>query len=997
MQKKLTPVLAILLVVAIVVAGVFGSQKGDLNDKVAALEAELKASKGSVETLTGELAAAKAELDAAAANGAALETNVADLTAQAEVAAADLAAAQAAADAANAELAAAKADLEAAAAEKAALEANVADLTAQAEAAAAELAAAKAELETANAELAAAQAALETANAELEAVKAELAAAQAGLDAAAAKDVEQEAAAAELTARGEASAAELADVHAALESANQGLATAKLDLEASVAKVAELEASVSALSAEEANTEADLAATKAALEAANAELATAKAALESANAELASAKAALEAGHAELEAVKAELAAAQADLAAAQAEIETLKAELEAAKAAAVPAEVPAEEPAPVEEPVAEAPAYDGPTSQAFLMFADGAWVNQVWNAGETPAGMTVTEATITGEGDYTVGLAFETPAEGVAFTALGIADGELNFPGWKIKINEIRVNGQAIEVGKGYTSTDEGIVTRMNIFNEWVGEIPADARSFDGETADASWIIVNKEDFASVESFEVDFSFIKYGIDTAYIMYADANWAQQYWLDGNEYPVAATNAVIKGAGDYTVGLDFTNTEAGKASGVAFAALGIKHGEKLFPGMMIKLNEVRINGEAVDVVKGYTSSDDQIETRMNLMNEWVTELPKDARSWDASLDGASPIVIAKEKLAEVKTIEIDFSLIPVTDTAFIMFASSDWAVSAWNPGEYAETNAVKIEGPGTYTLKMEYDEPLAGYAFLAAGIATGEQTFPGHFMDITEIKINGEAIEIGKDFTTTDEGITTRANIWNEWVTELPAQARIADGNLEGTTAMIAPAEVLSNVSSIEITFDFIYGEPPAAEVAPLTEEELAAMLNAEYHAYVALQSENYIFRNDFEDATYGRDGEQADFFTHLTGWDAENNAIDYGGVFEDATITGNGTYTVTMTTGEMGFGTDSFFRYFRVATDIPARLVKEGHVTITDAKVKIGEGKTQEGLIIHTEGDWLKIVVTDEYNKLDAGFGYTLPGANTPVVFTFTVNGLAK
>ena len=637
------------------------------------------------------------------------------------------------------------------------------------------------------------------------------------------------------------------------------------------------------------------------------------------------------------------------------------------------------------------------PGATAFLMFADAAWANQVWNPGEQPAGMTVTEAPIYGEGDYTVGLAFETPAQGLAFTALGIANGEHAYPGWKIKINEIRVNGQAIEIKKGYTSSDEGIVTRMNIFNEWVGEIPADARSWDGDTADASWIMVNKDDFASIESFEVDFTYMKNGIDTAYIMYADANWAQSYWLDGNDYPVTAKNATITGAGDYTVGLDFTTTEPGKATGVAFAALGIKHGEKLFPGMTIKINEVRVNGEAIEIGKGYTSSDDKIETRMNLMNEWVTELPADARSWDGSLEGCTPIAITKEQLAEVETIEIDFSLVPVTDTAFIMFASADWAVSAWNPGEYAETNAVKVEGPGTYTLKLEYAEPLSGYAFLAAGIATGEQKFPGYFMDITEIKVNGEAIEIAKDFTTSDEGITTRSNIWNEWVTELPAQARIADGNLEGATAMIATKEALSNVSTLEVTFDYIYGEPPATEVAPLTEEELTAMLSAEYHGYVAVQSENYIFRNDFEDATYGRDSENPDFFARLTGWDADNNAVDYGGVFEDATITGNGTYTVTMTTGDMGFGTDSFFRYFRVATDIPARLVKEGHVTITDAKVKIGEGKTQEGLIVHTEGDWLKIVVTDEYNKLDAGFGYTLPGPNTKVVFTFTVDGLAK
>ena len=489
------------------------------------------------------------------------------------------------------------------------------------------------------------------------------------------------------------------------------------------------------------------------------------------------------------------------------------------------------------------------PTTQAFLMFADAAWVNQVWNAGETPAGMTVTEATITGEGDYTVGLAFETPAEGVAFTALGIADGENVFPGWKIRINEIRVNGQAIEAKKGYTSSDDGIVPRMNIFNEWVGELPADARSWDGDLADASWMIVNKEDFASVSSFEVDFSFIKYGIDTAYIMYADAAWAQQYWLDGNEYPVTAKNATVTGAGDYTVGLDFTATEAGKASGVAFAALGIKHGETLFPGMMIKLNEVRVNGAAVELAKGYTSSDDGLETRMNLMNEWVTDLPE---------------------------------------------------------------------------------------------------------------------------------------------------QARVADGNLEGATAMIATKEALSAVKTIEVTFEFIYGEPAKVEEPAMTEEEITAALAADYNAYVAVQSESYIFRNDWYDASYGRDSvDYPDYFNRLTGWDAENNAVDYGGSFVDAAITGNGTYTVTMTTGDHGFGVDTLLRFFRVTTDIPAALVKDGHVTITDCKVKIGDGKTQDGLVVVTDGDWVTIVVRDEYNKIEPGFNY-MPGANTLVTFTFTVNGLA-
>jgi len=654
--------------------------------------------------------------------------------------------------------------------------------------------------------------------------------------------------------------------------------------------------------------------------------------------------------------------------------------------------EVPSPEAKPVPSPVATE---IGP--KAFLMYADGAWVNQVWNPGETPAGMTVTEATLTGEGDYTVGLAFETPAEGLAFAALGIENGESAFPGWKIRINEIRVNGEAIATSKGYTSSDDGIVTRMNIYNEWVGELPADARSFDGKVDDASWMIVDKAAFESVSSVEVDFTFMKYGIDTAYIMYADSNWAVQYWLDGNAYDgVVATNATVTGAGDYTVGLDFTGTANGKASGVAFAALGIKYGENLFPGMMIQIKDIRVNGASVAFTKGYTSSDDGIETRMNLMNEWVSELPSDARSFDGSLEGASPIVIDKALLAEAQSIEIDFSLIPVTDTAFLMFADTNWATQAWNPGEFAETNAVKIEGEGTYTLSLEFAEEIPGFAFLAAGIATGEKTFPGYFMDVTEVKVNGEAIEIAKDFTTSDDGIVTRSNIWNEWVTELPETARVADGNLEGATAMIATKEALSNVKTLDVTFDFIYGEPPAAEVEKMSEEEITAALAADYHGYVAVQSENYIFRNDWEDATYGLNGTTAEYFTHLTGWDAENNAVDYGGTFEDCTITGNGTYTVTMTTGDMGFGTDSFFRYFRVATDIPAELVADGHVTISDVTCKIGEGKTQSGVIVHSEGDWVKLVVTDEYNKLDAGFGYNVPGANTKVVFTFTVSGLA-
>lgn len=86
---------------------------------------------------------------------------------------------------------------------------------------------------------------------------------------------------------------------------------------------------------------------------------------------------------------------------------------------------------------------------------------------------------------------------------------------------------------------------------------------------------------------------------------------------------------------------------------------------------------------------------------MNIMNEWVAEVPTDAsvRSYDKDLTGVSPVIVDKAAFESVKTYEIDFTLVPKTDTAFLMFADSDWATSAWNPGEFAEGNAVTVDGP----------------------------------------------------------------------------------------------------------------------------------------------------------------------------------------------------------------------------------------------------------------------------------------------------------
>ncbi len=651
--------------------------------------------------------------------------------------------------------------------------------------------------------------------------------------------------------------------------------------------------------------------------------------------------------------------------------------------------------PAMAEEAAAE-------TATAYIMYANTDWSAQYWHDGNEYAGVTATTVDVTATGDYTVGLTFETPSTGVAFAALGLKNGEKLFPNHYLKINAIRINGEAIEYTKGYTSSDDQIETRMNIYNEWVSELPEDARSFDGVTEGAAPIIVDKAAFEAVESIEIDFSLLKYGIDTAYIMYANGDWSAQYWLDGNEYAgVTATNATITGPGEYTVGLSFDAPSAG----VAFSALGIKTGEKTFPGMMLKINELRINGAAVEVQKGYTSSDDQIETRMNIYNEWVAEVPADAtvRSFDGTTEGAAPIIVDKAAFEAVESIEIDFSLIPVTDTAYIMYADSAWAVQYWLDGnEYAGVTATNatVDGPGTYTVGLSFETPATGIAFAALGIKTGEKTFPGYMISIKDVKVNGEAVEFAKGYTSSDDQIETRMNLYNEWVAEVPTDlsVRSFDGTTEGAAPIIIAKEALAEVSSIEITFDYIYGKPAVAEgPVPMTEDEIAAAQAADYNAYFGFQSENYIFRNAWDDASYGMAVEDGLYFGQMVGWDAENNPVYYGGEYADAVITGNGTYTVSLTCGDMAYGPDTFFRMLYASTNIPSRAVDQGVITISDITVKFGNGKTQELSYVNTSGDYAKITLIDEYDsKVPGELAYTMPAAGETITISFTISGLA-
>lgn len=173
---------------------------------------------------------------------------------------------------------------------------------------------------------------------------------------------------------------------------------------------------------------------------------------------------------------------------------------------------------------------------------------------------------------------------------------------------------------------------------------------------------------------------------------------------------------------------------------------------------------------------------------------------------------------------------------------------------------------------------------------------------------------------------------------------------------------------------------------------------------NGTYMAYLSVQSENFIFRNQWADTAFGPGGSTwdshsiGDNFNGLTGWDGPD-AVAYDGTFTDTEIKGNGTYQVSLT--DFDFGNDEMFNMLYISTDIPM----EGNpVTFTDVKV-IFNGSTKytfdqgviPGIDTKDEKDYYEVHCINIWNNDQLGgkeglFANMIPGSE--IVLEFTVNG---
>ena len=156
--------------------------------------------------------------------------------------------------------------------------------------------------------------------------------------------------------------------------------------------------------------------------------------------------------------------------------------------------------------------------------------------------------------------------------------------------------------------------------------------------------------------------------------------------------------------------------------------------------------------------------------------------------------------------------------------AWIMFASGDWNTQYSVGDMYRPENITAglithdvdvTAGAGTYTVGLDFTGTAGGFAdgiaFSALAIINGELLFQGYYIVIREVLINGEPVEWeGLPYTTSDNTRTTRVNLYNGWVADIPDEARVPGGDLTDATPTPFAPHVLTHMDTLFITFDFI-------------------------------------------------------------------------------------------------------------------------------------------------------------------------------------------
>lgn len=168
----------------------------------------------------------------------------------------------------------------------------------------------------------------------------------------------------------------------------------------------------------------------------------------------------------------------------------------------------------------------DANTAVAWIMWASNDWthsysIGDTYKPDEISADLKVVDAEITGEGTYTVSIDFTGTSMGysnsTAFSAIGLYNGEILYPGYCMEIKEVLINGEPYELaGKYYTCSDDGKCTRINLYNGYIPDIAGEAereeaRRADGDLTDITPCLfdITDETLKHIETLEITFDYV--------------------------------------------------------------------------------------------------------------------------------------------------------------------------------------------------------------------------------------------------------------------------------------------------------------------------------------------------------------------------------------------------------------------------------------------------------------------------------------------------------
>ncbi len=531
-----------------------------------------------------------------------------------------------------------------------------------------------------------------------------------------------------------------------------------------------------------------------------------------------------------------------------------------------------------------------------------------------------------------TIGLTMPAPAVYTWFTApVLVAEGVTNVD---YTIDSVKLDGNeildTIDLTLGENAwwyegtgdfTAEQAIRLKGGYNEWadkfIAESPAGFTTIE-YTITLNDVVASAPAGAAPTDMPM---FLAFGGDAA----ASNDWGLQYYGDGaasNMGGVTATNAVANVGDTVTIGLTFDSPALYTwFTAPVIVAEGVTNVD-------YTIDSVTIDGVDVTADLDLTVGDNEwwYEGTGDYTGEQAIRLKGGYNEWAAQAMSASPAnfseIMYTITINDVTTGGAAGAAVPSTESyqAFIAIgadkeASNDWAYN-YAGEDAAGITAVtgELKNGETTTLSLTFDAPVFYTWYVApcfvvedAALISEDSTF--------DVKVYLDGVEVTPDFSAGKA-------CWAEGTGNFAQCIRIGGGYNEWGDKYLAESPAGFTEIKYEITPNILVCEP--VEAPQFAFDATGA---TEYHAYIGVQTPTWIFRNSWDDATYGKDSGCFDQMGFIDGeW------LPQGGSFKDVTITGNGTYTVAVEGYDFSgtfqdapiLGADGIFNLLFVSTDLP-------------------------------------------------------------------------